>query len=76
MVVGDDVELATDSRNTRRQLRNVAKIVRHKYHDPDFQSNNIALLILANPFVLTPTFGPVNVTDVAPVDNEPCRVGK
>lgn len=75
-MTGDDVEIADSSRNTRRQSRNVRQIVRHKGHDPDFQSNDIALLILENPFKLTPTFGPVNVTDVAPVDNEPCRVGK
>lgn len=73
--MGDDLKLR-ESSNSQRQFRNVRKIVVHEKYDPEIQQNDVALTILGKPFYLTNTFNPVNVTDVGPVDNEICRIGK
>lgn len=62
--------------NPHRQFRNVTTFVVHKEYNATLHKNDIALILLEKPFLLTATFGPVNVTDVAPVENEPCRTGK
>lgn len=74
--MGDDLR-TTMIGSSRRQLRSIWRIVVHEeYKNARIPKNDIALLILERPFVETNTFGPVNVTDVGPVDEEPCRIGK
>lgn len=62
--------------NPRRQTRTIKKIVVHKEYDADRPRNDIALIVLEKPFMISRTFEPVNVTKSGPVDNESCRVGK
>lgn len=70
MVVGNDLKVSWADGSPNRQNRKIKKIVRHEAYV------DIALIILETPFFLSTTFKPVNVTNVAPIDNEPCRVGK
>lgn len=48
----------------------------HEEYDAYYHTNDIALIILDRPFLLTPTFRPVNVTEIRAVENEQCRTGK
>lgn len=58
-------------------MKQIKRIVVHeKYEGGVYPINDIALLILNRPFIRTSTFGPERITDVAPVDNESCSVGK
>lgn len=65
--------------NSGRQSRDVKKITAHSAYNSDknnIPQNDVALIILAQPFTLSSTFSPVNITDNGTVDDEPCRVGK
>lgn len=73
--MGDDLRIANYDAIPTRQYRRVNKIVMHGRYNPETQQNDIALITVETPFLITNTFSPVNITDVAPVDNEPCRVG-
>lgn len=76
--MGDELKIRNyTANNARRQFRKVRKIIVHeKFNATQILKYNVALLILEQPFVPTATFSPVNVTDIEPVDNETCRVGK
>lgn len=74
-VVGDDLKSSEGGASYHRQTRNVRRYIVHEDYDAS-HSNDIALIILDKPFLLTPTFSPVNVTENRTVDNEPCRTGK
>lgn len=76
--MGDDLRFFGNVPSARRQYRNVRNIVVHEeyYSLFDKVKNDIALVIVDEPFSLSSTFGPVNIADVGPIDDEPCHVGK
>lgn len=76
--MGDDLRFFGNAPSVRRQYRNVRKIVAHEKYYPLFDKvkNDIALVIVDEPFSLSSTFGPANIADVGPIDDEPCHVGK
>lgn len=55
------------------QTRNVKKIILHEKY---FNKNDIALTITDRAFMTSPTFSPVGITEVRPIDNELCSIGK
>lgn len=54
------------------QTRKVRKIVVYEKY---FNENDIALTITDRAFLTSPTFSPVGITEVGPVDNELCSIG-
>lgn len=76
--MGDDLKVEWGAASASRQYRNISKIVVHEGYSisNNIPKNDIALIILAEPFVPTNTFSPVDVTSDKFVDNESCRIGK
>lgn len=76
--MGDDAKVQEYDASPSRQYRHISRIVVHQGYDyyAYIPKDDITLLMLAEPFVLTSTFSPVNVTNATAVDNESCRIGK
>lgn len=78
IIIGDDLKVKETDASPSRQYRNISRISMHERYDDNSRNfhDDIALIVVATPFVLTEAFRPVKVTNVAPVVNELCRVGK
>lgn len=76
--MGDDLKVEVNEASSSRQYRDILKLSvneRFEYFDST-PKNDIALIVVATPFVLSNTFRPVNVTNAVAVENESCRTGK
>lgn len=78
IVMGDDLKIREIDASRRRQYRRISSILVHPGYDhyAHVPKDDIALIAVASPFVLTPTFSPANVTNSTASHNELCRIGK
>lgn len=61
-----------------RQTVKVARcVVHHGFRVTNLIENDIAILVLAEPFIVTDTFEPtkLDMMNSKPVDHEPCQFG-
>lgn len=78
IVMGDDLKVKKRNASPSRQYRPISRISVHQGYDHNryIPKDDIAVIVVATPFLLTATFSPVNVTNITAVDNESCSVGK
>lgn len=63
----------------QRQMRKIAKCLPHpNFRVFNYAENDIAIIIVAEPFQETETFAPTKLKRMAaePIDHEECRIGK
>lgn len=72
--MGDDLSVSAWSPSENRQIRLITHIFAHPNYSIYNFANDIAVLRLISPFMITNTFEPVRRTARTPLDNMKCTV--